>query len=93
MIIALDYDDTFSADPELWLAFITLAQSRGHEVVCVTKREPELGTPGLTIPTIYTSRKNKLSAVAKAGKHISVWIDDTPSGILFDDGARVQVIQ
>lgn len=80
MIIALDFDGTYSADPVLWDAFIKLAMERGHSVTCVTKREPELAT-GLFIPTIYTSRHAKLPFMP-AG---TIWIDDNPDGIYMDD--------
>ena len=36
LIIAIDFDDTFSADPELWTAFILNAQQRGHKIICVS---------------------------------------------------------
>src|ERR1700722_1875454 len=38
MIIALDYDGTYTRDPDLWDAFIDAAQERGHTVICVTNR-------------------------------------------------------
>lgn len=34
----LDYDDTFTADPDLWRQFVSDALRRGHAVVCVTGR-------------------------------------------------------
>lgn len=41
LILGLDYDHTFTADPDLWRQFISDAQRRGHTVVCVTaRREP-----------------------------------------------------
>ena len=87
MRIAIDHDMTYDRDPELWDAFIKLAQSRGHEVVCVTKREPQLEVkiPGVSV--IYCSRKSKRP---RAGP-IDIWIDDSPEGILFSDNAQVHV--
>lgn len=38
MIIAIDYDDTYTADPAMWDQFIKLANEAGHKVVCVTCR-------------------------------------------------------
>ena len=38
MLIALDYDDTFTRDPEGWLNFAKLMKSRGHEIIGVTMR-------------------------------------------------------
>jgi hypothetical protein len=89
--IALDYDGTYDRDPELWEAFIRVAQSRGHKIMCVTKREPTLGTPGCSVPAIFSSRKAKIPAAIAQGFHPDIWIDDSPGGILFNDGAQVQV--
>lgn len=38
MIIALDYDGTYTADPALWDQFILLAIKNNHYVVCCTLR-------------------------------------------------------
>ena len=39
MTIAIDFDKTFTADPELWLSFIRSASLRGHEIICATYRK------------------------------------------------------
>lgn len=87
MIIALDYDDTYTRDPEFWNKVIDLAQSRGHLVVCVTMRhqheiEIEKFPPNITI--ITTDRKAKFFYVAEKGIIIDVWIDDSPFFLLND---------
>lgn len=38
MTIALDYDGTYTRDPDLWDRFISEARSHGHSVICVTNR-------------------------------------------------------
>jgi len=38
LVFGLDFDDTFTADPELWAMFIREAQAKGHRVYCVTAR-------------------------------------------------------
>lgn len=38
MNIAIDFDDTFTADPDLWRSFIEDALNRGHLVYIVTCR-------------------------------------------------------
>ena len=87
LTIGLDYDHTFTADPELWRQFIGDAQRRGHLVVCVTRRreppdfsrEPRL--PG-SVPIVYAGPDGfKRDAAARAGLHINIWIDDMPSVI------------
>lgn len=87
MNIALDYDLTYDRDPELWSAFIKLAEARGHKVWCVTKREPTTPVP-LFMLIVYTSRRAKLEVLAERGMKADIWIDDEPQGILFDDGAK-----
>ena len=90
MNIAIDHDLTYDQDPKLWDLFIATALQRGHKVWGVTKREPHL-TVYMSCPVIYTSRKAKRPFVKAKGIHIDVWIDDSPEGILFNDGAQVQV--
>lgn len=83
LTFGLDYDDTFTADPDLWRQFITTAQSRGHIVVCVTarrtppdfSREPRLPD---SVPIVCAGPEFKRHAAAKAGHPISIWIDDMP---------------
>lgn len=38
MIIALDYDGTYTRDPDLWDRFIADCQRHSHIVICVTQR-------------------------------------------------------
>ncbi len=38
MLISIDYDDTFTADPSLWWSFIKRATWRGHKILCVSAR-------------------------------------------------------
>lgn len=82
--IALDYDDTFTADPDLWRQFVSSAQARGHTVVCVTarrtppdfSREPRLP---LGVAIVCTGgQPYKKHAAAKAGYAVDIWIDDMP---------------
>lgn len=43
MILAIDYDNTYTRDPPLWNTFIKLARKRGHIVFCVTARHEDDG--------------------------------------------------
>ena len=80
MKIALDYDGTYTVDPQFWDDFMTLARVRGHEVVCVTKRGlSNCGTDlKMNCPIIYTDRAAKEQFCERVGVHIDVWIDDLP---------------
>lgn len=76
MLIALDYDKTYTADPTLWNDFIAIAQKRGHEVKIVTLRYPDETIENAPVEVVYTSRKAK-ALIVKA----DIWVDDSPHWI------------
>ena len=79
-IIAIDYDDTYTADPPLWQAFIDQAKAHGHLVICVTFRD-KAKQPGADIPgveTFYTAGRKKAEYMAEQDLMPSIWIDDLP---------------
>lgn len=93
MNIALDYDNTYTVDPEFWYEFITNAKERGYNIFIVTYRDERHDmTDGLQFlieddVDVYFTR-----GVAKkwwmnqfAPEHhrdVCVWIDDKPEAIL-----------
>lgn len=87
MLLALDYDETYTRDPIFWDAVIALATQRGHSVICATMRHEHEGRDvvrdldGKVEKIIFTGRKAKYGVVHRAGFMPSVWIDDTPSFI------------
>ena len=87
VLIALDYDDTYSTDPELWLAFVTSALARGHRVEVATMRAPhehEDLDPRLValIPVNFCNGVAKKLALARKGIYPNIWIDDRPDWIV-----------
>lgn len=90
MNIALDYDDTYTKDPDSWDVFILLMKKAGHRVYCVTMRYDT----GFEMTDVYaalqkkvdgiyaTSRKAKKEFMCEKGIWIDVWIDDNPFFIL-----------
>jgi len=86
MIIALDYDNTFTADKIMWLAFADIAQSRGHEIKIVTARSEQydqIHDPALIgFEIIYCDGIAKKDVVNSLGHIISIWIDDQPDAIV-----------
>jgi hypothetical protein len=93
MLLALDYDETYTRDPIFWDQVIDLAKSRGHSVICVTMRgdkpweadEVREALQDRVEAIIFTNRKAKRKFVAEAGCYYpSVWIDDSPNFIIFD---------
>lgn len=92
MIIALDYDKTYTADRALWGKFCALCEKAGHEVICITMRynNDEERISNLPVNKIYyTGRKAKLIWAKNNNIHVDVWIDDNP-GWLFDDAASTE---
>lgn len=90
MIIALDYDGTYTADPALWDAFIRSARQRNHQVHLVTMRhESEPVRLGEQVDRVhYTDRKAKLQYMASKGIEVQIWIDDQPRFILLSASPR-----
>ena len=91
LLIALDYDKTYTADPVLWQTFTAVAKHRGHSVIIATMRHPDEGAEleqalgSMVDAIVYTSRKAKHEALQRQGFSPSIWIDDSPH-FLFNDG-------
>lgn len=91
MNISIDFDDTYTRDPDLWTAFAQDAIDRGHTVYCVTLRTPEQGKDVLeTIGRVlgsgmcyFTSMQSKKRYMWEHGIRIDVWIDDMPDAIVY----------
>jgi hypothetical protein len=79
MLIALDYDKTYTADTVLWDGFVKMAQDCGHVVKIVTMRTPKEAITGAPVEVVYTSRKAKATVVAA-----DIWIDDSPQWVYQD---------
>ncbi len=90
MNIALDYDNTYTRDPDAWVQFIYLFQSKGHNIYCVTARSfaqsyEVLNTIGKLIGTqncYFTNMQAKQKYMYDQGISIDIWIDDSPFFIM-----------
>lgn len=86
--IALDYDGTFTEDPELWRGFVKLAKERGHEVLFVTSRDQvamdavETAARSMGIESLACNGLPKIGVADENGIIVNIWIDDMP-GMLF----------
>lgn len=88
MNIAIDFDNTFSSDPDLFKSFIKICESRNHKCYIVTMRngtdedrkEIESTTGGM-LPVIYCGHTFKRKVTSQMGINIHIWIDDLPAGI------------
>lgn len=90
MKIALDYDNTYTLDPEFWDRFITATWLMNHEIRIVTIRDERhdrtapLVRLERSLPVIYTRGVAKKWFLAHFGEGFTpdVWIDDKPETIL-----------
>ena len=88
MTIAIDLDNTWTADPHLWRHFRCLAAYGGHRVIMVTARrhpvtdeERERFLLPWDMPITYTSGDFKEKHALAAGYKVDIWIDDAPGMI------------
>lgn len=85
LVFALDYDDTYTAAPEVFKGFVSLLKMVGHEVCFVTYRHALYGNnddiccdaESLGIEIVFTNGRQK-EHVFKA----DIWIDDRPETIV-----------
>jgi hypothetical protein len=90
MIIALDWDQTYTLDPPFWHNFVKTCVAQGHDVRIVTMRKPYMEDDGLRkisklIPVIYTSNAQKREYCVSIGWYPQIWIDDSPEFIVARD--------
>jgi hypothetical protein len=88
MRIALDYDFTFSEDPDAWCAAMAAMIERGHEIIGVTARHPDHNADmhdsyfRLCTEVYFTAGEFKRKYMNEVEKIIvHVWIDDAPEMI------------
>tara|TARA_Y100000310_G_scaffold193566_1_gene193507 strand:+ start:3417 stop:3830 length:414 start_codon:yes stop_codon:yes gene_type:complete len=85
--IGIDFDDTITVNPAMWLAIIEIMQKNGHPVTIVTIRhkndpcnpEIEAFADLAGIPYVATEGKQKAAFMDAEGRHVDIWIDDSPS--------------
>jgi len=93
-LIVLDYDDTYTADKDLWDMFISIALKKEHTVVCCTMRIEGMGNEDViedmgkhNIPIVYSAEAfDKWSAMKESGydPKYAIWIDDRPMFIYME---------
>ena len=86
---ALDYDGTFTADPDFWLDFIDSVRRRGHNIRIVTLRTKahdfdmihKYLEENYQVPIVWCDGRSKREVTEELGIKIDIWIDDTPEAI------------
>lgn len=88
MIVAFDFDGTWTRDPVAWRNVVALFKARGHTCILVTGRSDEdaFGAEvkreiGRTMPVVFSGGGWKKEAAARAGYEVDIWVDDQPEGI------------
>lgn len=85
---SVDYDGTFTADPELWQQIVPLMKARGHCVIMTSQRcakyagEMKAAGAGIFDAIVYASGQTKEDAARASGYEVDVWVDDSPYSVL-----------
>lgn len=79
MIIGLDYDYTYTANPDFWQDVIAAGKRHGVQFVIATNRTENMPVgPVGGSPVVYCSGRPKKRACRDRGWEVSIWIDDMP---------------
>ena len=101
MNIALDYDLTYSKDPEFFHAIIGLARNfAGHDIRVVTIRDdrfdrtPPLVAVEATVPIIYTRGVAKKWYLTHFGDGFipDIWVDDKSESVFNNSTATPKIL-
>ncbi len=97
MLIAIDYDKTWTADPDLFGSFAKSLKKAGHKCICVTSRATDTenndlaNSIGQYMPIVYAGNQPKRKAAEKQRYHVNIWIDDMPESITRQDENRFAI--
>lgn len=98
--IAVDFDGTFNADPHLWMNFMQMARTLGHNPFIVTFRDDDYDFD----PLLRDVAKNDFKVYYTKGvakrwwcQHygpgeVDIWIDDTPEAIIENSKLTVEQV-
>jgi hypothetical protein len=83
---AIDYDATWTADPEAFAAFASLLRRRGHRVIVITARvsghwEVEHACRPVVDEVYFSGASYKREHAEANGETVDIWIDDMPGMI------------
>lgn len=90
MLIAIDYDNTYTLDPDFWDSFLENARKSHHNVICVTRRFQSKGKKvykaldGKVDDVIFCNHRPKIDVTRELGIYVDVWIDDSPEYIFIE---------
>ncbi len=88
MLIAIDYDATWTQDPSFWRKFCRQATVAGHRVIMVTNRQGDSADVrelrvlrSCVCEIIFAQNGPKRRAARARGYRPHVWIDDNPKTV------------
>jgi len=92
LTIAVDFDDTFTADPVLWSKFVQHAKQLGHNPIVVTARRntaenmdlinEQLSHFDCHMRIYFSNLGSKVECMEKRGINVDIWIDDAPYALV-----------
>lgn len=85
-IIVIDFDGTYTADPELWDVFLVAARERGHKIICATMRHEDL--EGDEVKEALADKVDKIIFTGREAKHSIV-----QTALLNDGYDLIDVVQ
>jgi hypothetical protein len=93
LVIAIDYHDTYEADPKMWNCIINLFWLRKDKVICISRnhngdKEDIYDSIGKIIgkENIYiTDGESKQKWCKENNIEVDIWIDDNPQHITEHD--------
>ena len=91
-IVIIDYDDTYTLEPELFDRFIYQLKSRGYKIVCATMRydipdeadEVKQLCPAVFDSVIFTGRQAKIDFINRMNLKPCLYIDDSPQSLFLN---------
>jgi hypothetical protein len=83
--VAIDYDDTYSANPEIWTEILLLMKIHGFKTICATNRRDTEANRirlseafnGKVLDIVYCNGY-KDTVCRKKGYNVLVWIENDP---------------
>lgn len=93
LLFGIDFDDTITAAPELFAAFIRDLHKQGHRAICVTaRRDTDENREEIAdyfdrhsipeIPIVFCNLCSKVDTMTKRGTKVNIWIDDAPHALV-----------
>jgi len=85
LLIGVDYDGTYSADPDTFDNVISEFRTAGHQVIIVTARSDQDAVsvnPSMNLEVYYTCGEPKDPYMREQhNRGVDIWIEDRPHGV------------